>query len=192
MGSFLARDYITKYSQGLAGCILSGTAGPSPLYAVLNRLAKFIGKRKGERSEAAFISKVSGDTYLKRIEHPSGKWAWLSTVDEVCEKYDADPYSGFTFTNKGYEDLFALMVAIGRKDWPARVPKQLPLFIFSGSEDPVGDYGKGIVELAKRLREVDIDDVTVTLYPGGRHEMLNEANKDEVYSDVLAWLDGRV
>ncbi|MDR1272820.1 MAG: lysophospholipase [Clostridiales Family XIII bacterium] len=192
MGSFLARIYITKYAEGLTGCILSSTAGPNPLEGVVLSIAKIQSKLKGPKSEAKFIDNLTGGMYLKRIKDPVNKRAWLSTVDDLCIKYDEDPYCGFVFTAQGYEGLLGMMVEINRKEWAGKVPTQLPVYLFAGSEDPVGDYGKGVIEVYRRLKDAGLTDLTAKLYPGGRHEMLNEANKEEVYDDTLAWLEAHV
>jgi alpha-beta hydrolase superfamily lysophospholipase len=192
MGSFLARIYITKYADGLAGCILSGTAGPLPLGGFALNVAKLQRRLKGPTSEAKFLDNLTGNMYLKRIDNPINKRAWLSTVDELCIEYDEDPYCGFIFTAKGYEDLFTIMQEINEKSWAPKVPTDLPLYLFAGGGDPVGDYGKGVIEVYRRLKDAGATDVTAKLYPGGRHEMLNEVNKQEVYEDTLAWLESHM
>jgi alpha-beta hydrolase superfamily lysophospholipase len=189
MGSFLARKYITKYGAELAGCILSGTMGSNPALAVGKTLAAIQVKVKGPKSPGKLLSQIAFGSSNKRIENPVSGNAWLSTVDEVCRVYDDDPYCGFQFTALGFYDLFSIMQEITASGWAASVPKTLPIYIFSGGEDPVGAYGKGVEEVYDRLKKTGHEDLTLKIYPGGRHEMLNEVNHEEVYEDVLAWIN---
>jgi alpha-beta hydrolase superfamily lysophospholipase len=192
MGSFLSRKYIARYGAELDGCILSGTAGANPLLAMGRVLSTIQKKIKGPKSPGLLLTKIAFGTYTKNIENPVNYSAWLSRDDDVCIAYAQDELCGFPFTAAGYNDLFNLMTEINKRDWAAKVPRELPLFLFSGDEDPVGNYGKGVTEVHERLKAAGIKDLTLTLYPGGRHEMLNETNKDEVYADVLAWLNAHI
>jgi alpha-beta hydrolase superfamily lysophospholipase len=192
MGSFLSRKYITMYGGELAGCVLSGTAGPNPLLGLGLALSALQKKFKGPKSEGRLLTKIAFGTYTKKIENPVNMSAWLSTVDDVCVEYANDKYCGFCFTAAGYNDLFHLMGEVNSKDWAGKVPSGLPLFLLSGDADPVGDYGKGVLTVYNRLIETGHEDTELKLYPGGRHEMLNEVNKEEVYADIAAWMDARV
>jgi alpha-beta hydrolase superfamily lysophospholipase len=191
MGSFLARKYVALYGEELSGCILSGTMGKNvalPLGKFLSTLQK---KLKGPKSKGRLLTAISFGSYNRRIENPVNRCAWLSTVDEVCVDYRNDELCAFPFTAGGFYDLFTLLGEISAGDWAKRVPAALPLYIFSGEEDPVGGYGKGPREVYDALAQAGCADLTLKLYPGGRHEMLNEVNRREVYDDVLAWMDER-
>ena len=188
MGSFLARKYITHYGNELAGCILSGTSGSNPALGVGQLIANLQKKIKGPKSRGKFLTFMAFGSYLKRIKHPINANAWISRDDEVCKVYKNDKYCGFNFTAGGFSDLFSLLKEINQKDWAEKVPAQLPIYLFSGTEDPVGLYGKGVEEIFEKLRNSNHKDLTMKLYKGGRHEMLNELNKEEVYEDTLKWL----
>ena len=188
MGSFLARKYITKYGKELAGCILSGTSGSNPALGVGLMLSSIQKKIKGDKSIGKFLTFMAFGSYLKKIDSPVNANAWISRDDEVCKEYQNDEYCGFKFTASGFYDLFTLLKEINEKDWPEKVPKELPIYLFSGSEDPVGSYGKGVEEVFENLKKTGHGDVIMKLYEGGRHEMLNELNKEEVYEDTLKWL----
>ena len=182
MGSFLARKYMAAYGDDLAGCILSGTMGPGkPIQK----------KLKGGKSVGKLLSGISFGSHNKRIEHPVNRCAWLSTVDRVCIDYVEDPHCGFYFTAAGYYDLFSVLKEVNAPGWAALVPKDLPVYLFSGEADPVGDYGKGPQQVFGALKSAGLTDVELKLYPEGRHEMLNEVNRSEVYDDVLRWLEER-
>ncbi|MDR3072209.1 MAG: lysophospholipase [Clostridiales Family XIII bacterium] len=192
MGSFLAREYITQYGEVLRGVILSGTAGKNAALALGKTLARIQKKAKGDQSVGKMLTIMAFGSYCKKIENPVNRCAWLSRDEAVCIAYQQDPYCGFPFTASGFYDLFALMEEVNHKSWAAKVPKDLSIFLFSGSDDPVGGYGKGVIEVYRSLISSGHEDVTATLYPGGRHEMLNEINKEEVYADVVAWLESKI
>jgi alpha-beta hydrolase superfamily lysophospholipase len=191
MGSFLARSYVTRYA-GLSGCVLSGTMGHNGGLGLGKWLAGVQKKIKGPKSEGKFLQKLMTGGFNGRIENPASKNAWLSTVDDTVRLYDADQNCGFAFTASGYYDMFSGIIEATAPEWAGKVPAELPVYLFSGGEDPVGAYGKGPREVYDALQKTGHEDVTLKLYPGKRHEMLNESNRDEVYRDVLGWLEARL
>lgn len=188
MGSFLARCYIVRYGQELTACVLCGTMGENPALGFARTLANLQIKLKGPRSPGKLIDKLSSMGYLKNIENPVNKHAWLSTTDENCIAYASDPDCGFVFTAAGYRDLFTGLTEISAPTWAPRVPKDLPIFLIAGDKDPVGENGKGPTLVAEKLKAAGVKDVRLTLYEGKRHELLNESNNREVFSDILHWL----
>ena len=100
--------------------------------------------------------------------------------------------SNFPFTAAGYYDLFTGLMEISSLEWARRVPKSLPIFLIAGDQDPVGNYGEGPKQVAGWLREAGVQSVRLKLYPGMRHEVLNEIGKEEVYQDVLGWLEEHI
>lgn len=126
--------------------------------------------------------------YNGKITHPVNEFAWLSTVDQVCRDYKADPLCGFPFTAGGYRDLFTGLTEITGPQWARKVPKDLPILLAAGDADPVGAYGKGPTQVAAWLRAAGCTEVDLKLYPGLRHELLNERCKGQVYQDLLQWL----
>ena len=125
-------------------------------------------------------------------QFPESPFGWLSRAPETVKAYEADPLCGFVFTLSGYGDLMEVMERVSSRRWAERVPKELPVYLFSGTEDPVGANGEGVRTVAGWLVEAGVHPVKMKLYPGGRHEMLNETNRDEVWADLLAWLERRV
>ena len=107
---------------------------------------------------------------------------------DIVDKYIADPYCGFLFTANGYRDLMTLISVISRPDWYTSIPSDLPIYIISGKDDPVGAYGKGITTVYNGLYESKHDKVSMKLYEGMRHEILNEHAKQDVYNDILTWI----
>ena len=146
----------------------------------------------GPRSRGKLIDKLAFGSYNKRIENPVNQFAWLSTVEQVCREYAADEFCGFEFTAAGYYDLFSGLQEVNSPKWAQEVPKNLPVFLLAGDADPVGNYGKGPTEVAEALKAAGCGDVSLKLYPGKRHELLNESNRQEVYADILRWLEKKL
>lgn len=189
MGSFVARDYMSKFAFGLDGVILSGTAGPNPLIDLGISIAESQISSKGPKAKSAKLDKLFFSGYNKRIRTPRTKFDWLSRDEEAVEKYMQDPWCGFLFTTTGFRDEATLLKKVNHSLWAKTIPVTLPVFIFSGDQDPVGGYGKGVAKVYRQLLRAGVKDVTLKLYEGGRHEMLNETNRQEVYMDVLDWLN---
>lgn len=189
MGSFFARWFAECHSGALEGLVLSGTGGPSATISAGKRLAGLLRFVCGPRSTPALLGNLSFGRYNKRIDDPSSPNAWLTRDGAVVAAYDADPFCTFPFTASAYCDLLWTHRHVNRPAWANSLPKDLPILLFSGEEDPVGDYGKGVKKAADLLLAAGMNDVTCRLYPGGRHEMLNEINREEVYADLLGWLE---
>ncbi|GHU44928.1 hydrolase [Spirochaetia bacterium] len=187
MGSFLARSYITRW-PGLSGCILSGTMGKNPLLPVGLFLSSVQKKILGAKSQAKLICFLSMCQNNKRIKNPVNIHAWVSTVDQAAIDYRNDPDCGFYFTAGGMYDMFSGIKEISAPAWAKKVPKDLPVYLFAGAEDPVGSYGAGPRLVYARLQAAGVKDVQLKLYKGARHECLREFNKTEVSADTLGWL----
>ena len=134
----------------------------------------------------------STGNYAKHIQHPKSEMDWLSRDMACVEEYLRDPRCGYRFTARGYHDLFVLLRECNRKGWAQAIRRDLPVYLFSGDEDPVGNYGKGVLAVRDAMRESGMHDVRCKLYRGGRHEMLNEINKAEVYEDIWEFLKDTV
>lgn len=192
MGSFLARSYPTRWGQSLSGCILSGTMGENPALGAAKAIASLQCKIRGPKSVGKLLSKLSSGGYLDGIETPVNDFAWLSRDDEVCKIYAKDPLCGFPFTAAGYRDMFGGIVEISSLDWAKKVPKSLPVLVYAGDKDPVGAIGKGPAQVAGWLEQAGVENVSLKLYPGMRHECHNELGKEEVYGDVLGWIQANL
>lgn len=189
MGSFIAREYIRRYGTDprLKGAIICGTSGANPAAAAGIMLSNTIAKAKGSLHKSELINKIAFGTYLKQIPSARTIFDWLTYDNAIVDKYIADPYCGFLFSAVGYRDLFTLLKTVSAEDWYEQVPKTLPLLITAGEEDPVGAYGKGPKEVASKLRAQGCYDVTLKLYPGMRHEIHNEVDRETVYEDIGEW-----
>ena len=189
MGSFLARRYLMRYGMDVDGAILSGTG-------VWNYLALTVGKIianafrlvLGDRYRSRFLKLCSFGTYQRRIPHPRTQSDWLTRDVDVVDFCRSNKYCNYNFTVNGYRTLYDLISSAQNKRHIDRIPKELPILLISGGQDPVGNYGKDVKKVYNSYRKAGICDVEMKLYPDDRHELLNELNKDEVYEDVLRWL----
>lgn len=190
MGSFLAQHYIQLYGNEIDGLILSGTSGKQPPTVDVGiLLARSIMTLRGRKASGKLVDKLAFGTYNKRFKPNRTKFDWLSRDSKQVDKYIDDPYCGSLFPVSFFYDLFVGMKTIHRPEYLARVPKDLPIYIFGGQDDPVSNYGLGIIQLGGTYKYLGIRNITSRLYPGGRHEMLNEINRDEVIGDILDWIE---
>ena len=191
MGSFIVRCYIAKYGDGLDGVLLSGTGGPRSTSRAEIAAAGAICRAQGPRHRSALMDKLAFGGFNRRFEGSTG-YEWLSRDTEKVLAYSEDPLCTFRFTAAAFRDLCTLIHCANDPRGFRRIPKDLPVLLFSGDMDPVGNYGKGPVEVSRAMKGAGLFDVTCKLYPGGRHEMLNETCRGEVYADILHWLSRRV
>lgn len=192
-GSFVAQAYIETYGSEINACMLSGTAGPRLSLAKAGKLtAHIIKKQKGERYRSVFLNSLSFGSYLKHIKNPCSPNAWLSRNCDEVHRYDSDSLCGFICTASFFYDLSDGLYTIHQQKNINKIPNSLPLYLFSGTADPVGDYGKTVQKLYNIYLKKGIKNLTLKLYPDGRHEMLNEINYIEVQNDILAWLNTAV
>lgn len=189
MGSMLLRTLLAKPHAAYQGAIIMGTAGDPGFAAKIGRLVinKEI-RKHGEDAKSTAVDKLLFSSNNKKFKSGSPV-AWLSRDEENCQKYMDDPYCGFIFDNRFYMDLLEGTLFINTREAFEAVDRDLPLLVISGAEDPVGKTGKGVRSVYDGFFKAGVRDVTLVLYDGARHEILNETNKDEVYADVLAWME---
>lgn len=193
MGSFIARNYMFRYGTGINAAIIMGTGMQPPAVLRASRLTAGIQKLFcGPEHISRLIDKLAFGCYNKEIENPRTDFDWLSRDNERVDRYLADPMCGFVFTVNGFSTLFELITRLHRQENLERIPKKLPVLMISGDADPVGDYGKGVRRAYESILAAGVEDVRLKLYEGGRHELLNETNRDEVMNDIFAWLEEKV
>lgn len=188
MGSFVARAYLTRYGNELAGALISGTAGPGQPTGMGRKLAHVTGKVRGDHHRSKFLTAMAFGSYNKKFGKEKSLFSWLTRDEGVRASYAQDPLCTFVFTAAGYDTLFSLLGEVSDKRWASEVPKALPILLFAGDMDPVGAYGKGVRKVYDRLLAAGCN-AQLQLYEGGRHEMHNEINKDEVFGDLITYLE---
>lgn len=188
MGSFILRKYLGQYGSDLDGVILSGTGGENKATGGGVMLAKTMAKVKGERYRSPFLNKIFFNGFTDHYKDENEKFAWLSRDKRIVNTYKKDPRCNFIFTLNGFMGFLKIMQDVTKKGYAQKLPKDIPYFLFSGKEDPVGNYGAGVKETYKEFKKAGLKDVSYKLYENGRHEMLNELNKEEVYADVLNFM----
>ena len=189
MGSFIARLYAVDYSDSIDGLIIHGTAGPNPATGAGLLLVKILRAIKGERHRSKFVCSLADGGYNKGFDPAEGSGAWLTRDPSMVADRVGNPKNDFIFTLAGYEDLFTFLGNCNAKSWFSGFPKKLPTLIVSGENDPVGGFGKGVRYVYDNLKNNGAD-VTLKLYPGARHELFMETNREEVFSDLIKWVGG--
>ena len=183
MGSFMARTHIIRYPGGFDAAIISGTGNQG---AALVNGGLFMGNLVTALNNLAFGS------YNKIYENPRTEYDWLTRDNDVVDKYIADPLCGFIPTCSLFRDMMTGVKFITNVNNLKSMKKAMPVYFMSGDKDPVGECGKGVKLAYENFKKAGMKDVSIKLYKDGRHEMLNEINKAEVYADILAWINSRI
>ncbi len=187
MGSYVAQDYATRYGDELAALILSGSWWPSRwLTHIAQWLARFEAWRLGRTGESALLDKLGFGDFNRRFEPARTEVDWLSRDPDEVDKYVADPLCGGPYTTGLWLDLLGGLLDVAKNDSLRRIPTGLSILITGGADDPVGGAG-GMQKLISRYESVGHSDVSLRVYAEGRHEMLNETNRDEFTADLLDW-----
>ncbi len=188
MGSLLGQQFIADHGDRLAGAVLSGSNGAPPAIARVGALiARFERLRLGGHGKSAILQAMLFGAFNKKFAPNRTDFDWLSRDEKEVDKYVADPLCGFPFTVQLAIDLVDALGGLTAPQNLARIRKDLPIYIFSGSADPVGENLTGLIEA---YRKAGLTNVSSRVYPEARHETLNEINRDEVTADLIAWLDG--
>ena len=190
MGSFIAQQYIECWGGELKGVVLSGSTGltliPSEALPFLEQAAAGEARDKVSDAAAGLFAALNAP-----FEPAKTPFDWLSRDPVEVQKYVDDPWCGFPFTNGLTLDMGRGTVAMLDPQNQAQIPKNLPVLLMSGELDPVG-ANNSVKALEKSYRDQGIKDVQVILYPEGRHESLNEINRDDVHQDVTGWIDAHL
>jgi alpha-beta hydrolase superfamily lysophospholipase len=193
MGSFVVQQLLFEHPNDMVAAALSGSNGKPPAIAMVGKLVARIERaRVGKRSPSPVMQKLTFGEYNKPFSPARTEFEWLSRDPEEVDKYVADPLCGFAVSTQVWIDMLRALDRIANPANVAKVPKGMPLYLFAGDQDPVGDHGKGMKRLYDTYKRAAIFDVRLKLYPEGRHEMLNESNRQEVTDDFIAWCDEMV
>jgi alpha-beta hydrolase superfamily lysophospholipase len=190
MGSLLAQQYLYEHGGTLAGAILCGSQGkPPPLAAAGRVIARLERRRKGAHGRSRLMDKLAFGQFNAHFRPNRTRFDWLSRDDAEVDAYVADPRCGFLFTTQAWIDLLDGLAELSQPRNQARIRKDLPVHIVAGDRDPVGEMGASVRQLIASYQAAGLRRVTSRIYEGARHELLNETNRDEVTSDLVAWLE---
>ena len=189
MGSFLARTYIIRYPDDMAGAVICGTGQQGALIVAGGKMMGTLEcRRNSPRSKSDKLNNLAFGSYNKGFAEHRTEYDWLSRDNSVVDKYIEDPLCGFVPSAGLFTDMMRGLQFIGKKENIRRMRKDLPVFLIAGEKDPVGENGKGVRRVYDMFCKAGMSDVSIKLYPDCRHEILNELNKEEVMQDILAWL----
>lgn len=188
MGSLITRNVIQRFHD-LDGIIICGTANP-PSFTTQGGLivSSLTGYKKNPKAKSPFMNNAMfGSSLYKKLNQRTGT-DWLCSDPSVVDQYIQDPYCGFVCTKSFYHDLLMLTKHATDKKRICKTPASIPIFILSGGQDPVGGYGKDVKRLIEFYKQNGYH-ITSKIYPGLRHEILNEPSKADIMKDILHFLD---
>ncbi|MBW7457839.1 alpha/beta fold hydrolase [Paenibacillus sepulcri] len=193
MGSFLARHYAIIAGEDLDGMILIGTAHQPRVLLHLGRgIAAWEIMTKGCMYRSHFLNKLTYKSFNRRIKPARTLQDWLTRDEAEVDRFIDDEQCGFVFTAAGFRDMFDGLLYITKKSNIRHMPRNLPIVMLSGQDDPVGAYGKTVKRAYRSFGKAGVMELGMTLYEGMRHEILNEIGREQVYGDVLKWIYGTV
>ena len=194
MGSFLLRQLLHQCElPPLAGVLLMGTGQmPENVIRLGRNIAKGVSIVRGPAYKSQLLYKLLLGSNNKRIRDHHSKSDWLSRDHVRVDAYDGNPMIIDNFTAKAYSDMLSGMLTNYDAHRLSSLDTHIPLILLSGDADPIGSYGKGVEKLYDQYEALGYEDLTLKLYPGARHELLNETNRGEVMDDILAWLDNHI
>ena len=187
MGSFMAQDYVQRFTNGADKVVICGTNGPNGAgaYKLGYPLARMIASGKKEYKKAKFLASLAIGAYVKSVKNRKTDFDWLSYNEESNAKYMASPYCGYGSTNGFYRELLKGNRRLYNKKFMAKIRKDLPIFLIAGQEDAVGVNGKGPTKLFELYKKYGLTNVDLKLYEHMRHEILNELDHQKVYEDIV-------
>lgn len=194
MGSFFARYYAYLFPNELDGLILCGTSGkvPGTVFGILLMSAMKV--FKGEKSYSKLMDRLMLSKYFKYIKEVKSGKEWVTSNKEKLEQYENDERCNFRFTTSAFKDMFTVLKFVNTKKWAKGISNDMPIFIASGSLDPVGNYGRGIGEVYNLLEKQELKDVNLKLYSKAYHELHNEQPEiqKEFFNDVINWTNEKI
>ena len=189
MGSFACQNYAIKYGDEIDALILCGSNGNfGPILGLADVVIRTATKIKGRKYRSEFINYLFFGNNNKNFKPIRTNFDWLCRDEKEVDKYINDPMCGFVSTCGFFEDFIQGLKFIEKRENIGKVRKDLSILIISGDKDPIGNDGKGILNLKSRYKKSGIEDVKYILYKDGRHEILNEINKEEVKQDIMKWI----
>jgi len=190
MGSYIAQSFVMRHPQNVSALILSASTFSSRSDLRVGHLLASLLALTGKRRKSMLLDKLGFGAFNKAFEPARTAFDWLSRDEAEVDQYVSDPLCGGPFSNQLWSDLTGGLLEITSANAVAVIPKHLPILILGGQRDPVGG-AKGLSRLADVYRRTGHTNLTLKVYDDGRHEMLNEINRDEVSNDILRWIGDR-
>lgn len=194
MGSILVRQYIQIYGNELDGAILMGVVQEQPKL-VLDcgmELCQVLSLFRGGHYRSKLVEEMVTGSFNKKFEPNQTRADWVTSDEERLAAYCADPLCSFHFTVNAYYHMLAGMKKMQKKEGVFMIPKNLPILLAAGTEDPCGGMGKGVRKIYDKYKKAGIKDISLQLYAGDRHELLNEIDRTQVYLDLYEWMENRI
>ncbi|MDF1782138.1 MAG: alpha/beta hydrolase [Alcanivoracaceae bacterium] len=193
MGTFIAMSWALEHAAEIDGLILSSTdLKPRWFYRFMRMILAVEKWRLGARGKSALVQSLTFSSFAKKMPDRDTDFDWLSRDAEEVKKYIADPLCGHECTMQLWCDLIDGLSAVSHNTGLATIDAQLPLYIFYGDNDPMSDFGKGPEYMEKILRKHRPEKLTIKKYVGGRHELLNDVNRDEISQSISDWLNQHI
>lgn len=190
MGSLVLRSYLPRYGRGLAGAVICGTANEATAVSRAGNLAaRAIARVRGDDYRSSLLHALADGSYSRAIKDARTPFDWLSRDPAVVDAFAVDEASGFMFGAGAYATLTELAYRAAAPATLAATPHDLPLLYVAGDADPVGKCGRAVTAAAESMEKAGAEDLTLRLFPGMRHEILNELGKEEVYDFILEWIN---
>lgn len=190
MGSFLVRSLIPLYGDLYTGAIISGTGPSQGIVGVAGKTIAYLRSMKNHgRNPDTLLDHLSFGSFGKDFQPQKTGFDWLSRDEEEVQAYIDDPLCGFVCTSRFFIDLLDGIAIANNRGLMKRIAKDFPLLIISGANDPVGGYGKGVRKVYQAYLDAGLEDVTINLVKGARHELLNETNREDIHKILGRWLE---
>lgn len=188
MGSFIARMYTSIYGDTIDGAIYLGTSGK--VFGLVGALGILKAYRlvRDDYYRSDLINGIAFGAYNNHYRDEKDNFSWLCHNEEFRKSYVTEEKNSFIFTLGGFTDLASLLYYISQNDWYHKIPKRLPYLLMGGTEDPVGQYGRGVKEVYRKMVKAGCTNVTMQLYEGDRHVLIQEDDKEKVMENLLMWI----
>jgi len=188
MGTILSRCYLQKHDGELAALVLTGAPCPNSSAGAGRKLASFIAATQGQFHRSPMMNSMMFGSFNKKVKDPLTDFDWLSVNSENVQRYIEDPLCGYMFTAAGYRDMLGGMIQMADRKLYACANPGLPVLFAAGECDPCTGGEEGLAASMALLKDAGYRDVSKIVYPGLRHEILNEYERPAVVKDIQGWL----
>ncbi len=189
MGSFLTRQYLCLHGEGIRAAVILGTGDmPAGLLRFGMFLTSSMAAVEGWRHRSKLVKIIVFGSYNKKIHPHRTDSDWITRDEAIVDAYKKGKKTSFDFTLNGYYNLFYSMLCLKKRSYLEQMPKNFPILLAAGAEDPVGSYGKGVQRVYEEFGRLGVEQVECKLYENDRHEILNELDREQVYEDIGTWI----